>query len=365
MCIFCLWPLLVCNAGTVRLFSGEAYEAKIELDNNGISVTRDKTPSIRLDLNNIVELVFGKSPATAPCPPGVLLVNGSYIPGTPPDMDEASVKIGNPAVTIPATSIARVIYAAMPFEKALQPSTGRTGVILANGDFFAGTFDGVKDKRSVVINSPFFGPQSFLKTIPFALVLRDVQNTPSRFEVIGKDKRFFVDDLKIDATGISCHDPIAGDIKVVTKDVLVIRAGSSRWQAIADLKPSSVDAPKGTDPANAVRVLPATEPPELEPVSLLTAAQASVSYAVPPGLGFFTCRVVLPKETTPETRFAFVVYGDGRVLSRSPFMGPGDVPQSFRVSLGLARVITLRVEPAKPVRQAMFGKWIDPMFLRP
>ena len=356
---------MLCQAGTVRLFNGETYEAKIDLDNNGISTTRDKGPSTRVDLNNVIEIIFGKTPSTVSCPPGVLLINGSFIPGTPPDLDEPNAKMGNPPLTFPITSIARMVFSATPFDKVLQSSNGRTGIILPNGDFFVGTFDGIKDKRFVAVNSPLFGPQRFQKTTLSVLVLREVQAPPTRFEVIAKDKRFLVDDLKVDGGGATLRDTVVGNVKIETKDLVAIRAGSSRWQSVASSKPTMVDAPKGTDATEAVRVQAAAEPPASEPPSVFTAAQTGVSYSVPNGLNFFSCRVEAPKETPPGIRIAFAVYGDGRLLSRSPFLAAGDVPQSLRVSLGTARILTLRVEPAKPGPATVFGKWVDPLLLHP
>lgn len=364
LCLLCLCPLVACNAGTVRLFSGETYDAKVDVDSSGISVTRDRSPSSRLDLNNIIEANFGKSLGNVTCPAGVLLVNGSFIAGIPPEMDEPTAKIGKTGIVVPTASIARVIYGSMPFDKALQPSIGRTGVILENGDFFVGTIDRM-DKRSITVSSTILGPQVFQKTRAFALVFRDVQTAAYRFEVVAKDRRFLVDDLRMDSTGINIRDSVVGNVKIDTKDMVALRAANGRWQAVTGMRPSSVDGPKGIDSANGVRVQPATETATPEPAAIFTAAQTSVSYAVPAGLSFFSCRIEIPKDTALGTRFVFRVLADGRPLSQSPLMGAGDVPQSIRVSLGTARVLTLRIDPTKPSPTPVFGKWIDPILVRP
>lgn len=350
------------------MFSGETYDAKVDVDSSGISATRDHSLSSRLDLNNIIEVNFGKSLGNVPCPVGVLLVNGSFIAGPPPEMDGTSVKIGKTAIVVPSTSVARIVYNPMPFDKALQPSSGRTGVILSNGDFFVGTIDG-QDKLSVTVSSVILGPQRFLKAPsanPFTLVLRDVQTVPYRFEVVAKDRRFLVDDVRTDTTGISIRDSVVGNVKIDTKDMVAIRAASGRWQPVTGMRPSSVGGPKGIDSANGVRVQPATETANPEPAALFTAAQTSVSYAVPAGLNFFSCRIEIPKDTVaPGTRFVFRILADGRLLSQSPLMGAGDVSQSIRVSLGTSRVFTLRIDPSSPFAGMVFGKWIDPILMHP
>jgi len=365
-CILCACPLLVCNAGTVRLFGGETQEGRIGLESGGITVTPEHGAASTLDLANVLDAVFLQAPARDQCPPGALLTNGSFIAGAIGPLDGPAIKVGRQAISVPVSAIARVSFAVMPPEKVFQAPNGPAGAMLANGDFFAGTFTGIK-QGGVVIDSVIFGPQRFARgTQAIAVVLRDVQTNPARYEVSTRDgSRFLADDLTLDTGGLLLRDTVAGQVRIKSEDLCEIRAGSGRYQLLTDLKPIQADAPAGTGKSGAE---PAQSPSATEPeeaASLQTAANVAVSYSIPSGLSLFSCRGTAPKENAPATRLAFAVYADGRLIIRSRFLGPGENLDPVRVNLGAARVLTLRVESLAPPAGAAFGQWIEPILLRP
>ena len=363
LCFLSAWPLVVCNAGTVRLFNGENYEAKVSIEGGSITAARDNSSSNRLETNGILEAVFNKGTAGF-CQPGVLLINGTLIPGDVRlPLTEPSIKIGKTQLTIPTASIARVIFRRMPSDAVLGVLSGSSGVILANGDFFSGTYEGLKENK-VAINSNLFGPARFQITEIGGIVLRDVQNVSARYEITSNDgARFASDDPRIEGDSIIIRDSLIGSQKIPKDEISVFRAGNGRYQGVAKLKPLSVLGPAGA--TNLLHTLPGSPMDADQTQVILSAVNASVSYSIPAGATRFASRVMVPKEVPPTTRFFFSVYVDNRLITRSSAIGSSDVPQTLGISFNAGQILTLRVEPAGPVAGAPSGNWIEPLLLKP
>ncbi|MGB8354411.1 MAG: NPCBM/NEW2 domain-containing protein [Chthoniobacteraceae bacterium] len=369
-----LFPLLslcmamTANAGSVRLLSGETYEGKLQFVNNQIVVNASKNSTTPVDLSNVLDAVFQPIHGEKgnALPRGAMLINGTVLAGTIgiPDAS-APVKLGD--ITVPATSIAWLIYGQMPRTKIPTVSSGQTGVILPDGQFFPGTIGDIVDKK-VAINSAIFGPQRFLiaggdRAQINALVLRDVQPNIGHYEVIAKDgSTYLVDAIRTDVDGILIHDSIAGDVKIKNDNLSEIRLSSRQYQYLTGLKPAQVDVPKGGDATAAFKVETVDDIDNME--SLLTAPNAAISYQIPQGFTTFSCTIFIPKDAVTGARYTFSIYGDGRLLSRSVPIAAGDNPQHISVALANTRMMALRLEPMAP-NGAAWGKWAQPMFMRP
>ena len=359
---------MTANAGSVRLLSGETYEGKLQFVNNQIVVNASKNSATPVDLSNVLDAVFQPMHGEKgnALPRGAMLTNGTVLAGAIgiPDAS-APVKLGD--ITVPATSIAWLIYGQMPRTKIPTVSSGQTGVILPDGQFFPGTIGDIVDKK-VAINSAIFGPQRFLITGGEraqinALVLRDVQPNIGHYEVIAKDgSTYLVDAIRTDVDGILIHDSIAGDVKLKNDTLSEIRLSSRQYQYLTGLKPAQVDVPKGGDATAAFKVETVDDIDNME--SLLTAPNAAISYQVPQGFTIFSCTIFIPKDAVTGSHYTFSIYGDGRLLSRSAPIAAGDNPQHISVALANTRVMALRLEPMAP-NGAAWGKWAQPMFLRP
>lgn len=359
---------LAAKAGTVRSINGESYDGKVQLEGNQITYTPPQGGAVvRINSPDIFEAIIHPEFASKAdmLPPGLLLVDGTLLPGSIAGLDQPSVKVGD--YTLPMTSVAWVVVSPIQRDKLPKITPGQTGAILPNGDFFPGTIDGVKDNR-VAVNSVLFGPQRFAlkgKSQMAALVLRDFQNT-ARYEVVAKDGATYqVDDIKSEAGGLLLHDAVAGDVRIKADSVYAIRLSRACYQLITSLKPLQVDTPKGVDPKNALQTLTGTFGATTQD-ALLTAANTAISYTVPQGFTTFSSTIVLPKESAPpNVRFNFSIYADGRVsIYKSPSMAVGDSPQQIRATLNNAHFITIRVEPLVPGTVTASGKWIQPMLLK-
>ena len=362
--VFCLFPLSLCEAGSVRLLNGESHSGKLALAGNALAVT-EAGSTATFDPANILVADFGENAASeaSTLPAGVVLNNGSFVVGTVKSLDEPTVQVGPPSqpVTLQRTSVAAVVFAPVPRSTIYRIPNGKTGAIFSNGDFFEGAFVGIKDNFAT-INSPLFGPQRFaIGARVAAIVLHDIQPGMPRYEITAKNgSRIFSNDMRIDRDGILLNDPILGQVKVGEGDLVEIHAGSGRYQLLADLKPVSAVSASGADAAASVSVRDEADGLRV----LSTGSNVAVTYAVPPGFNTFTCRIAVPPESSPRARVVFSVFGDGKIVFRSSPITPGPNPQNLRANLGTAQRMTLRAEPAMPGSDAAAVKWIDPMFLR-
>ena len=364
LCILWVFPLLPCEAGSVRLLNGESHGGKLALSGSGLAVT-EAGSTATFDLANILVADFGENAASeaALLPAGVILNNGSFVVGTVKSLDEPTIQVGPPSqsVTLQRPSVAAVVFAPIPRTTIYRIPNGKTGAVLSNGDFFEGAFTGIKDNFAT-IDSPLFGPQRFaIGSRVAAVVLHDIQPGMPRYELTAKNgSRFFSNDLRVDRDGILLNDPILGQVKVGEGDLVEIRAGSGRYQLLTDLKPVAAVSASGADAMASVSTHGEGDAPRV----LFTGSNVAVSYAVPPGFNTFTCRIALPQDSSPRARMIFSVFCDGRIVFRSSPIIPGPNPPNLRANLGTAQRMTIRAEPAMPGSDAASGTWIDPMFLR-
>ena len=364
LCILCIFPLLPCEAGSVRLLNGESHSGKLALSGNGLAVA-DAGSTATFDLANILVADFGENAASeaALLPAGVILNNGSFVVGPLKALDDSTVQLGSPSqpVTLQRPSVAAVVFDPIPRTTIYRIPNGKTGAVLSNGDFFEGAFAGIKN-NFVTIDSPLFGPQRFaIGARVSAVVLHDIQPGMPRYEITAKNgSRFFSNDMRVDHEGILLNDPILGQVKVGEGDLVEIRAGSGRYQLLTDLKPVSAVSASGADAMASVSTHDEGDALRV----LFTGSNVAVSYAVPPGFNTFTCRIAVPQDSSPRARMVFSVFCDGRIVFRSSPIAPGPSPSILRANLGTAQRMTIRAEPAMPGSDTAAGKWIDPMFLR-
>jgi len=381
--LLCVLPLAVCNAGSVRLWSGDTLKGKISWDpKTGLTITPDPatpgTPvtSTKIDLTKVRDTIFTDPVAPAapavppvPVPPpsqpvGVFLTNGDFIAGVTRDIESPVVKVE--AQPVPATSIAWIIFNPIPLDKFPKVAPGHTGAILPGGDFFEGTFAGIQEYR-IGINSPLLGPQRFPMDQIAAVVMHDRQPSQALYMVTANNgSSFQTDDLKFDKQGVDFQDPILGPIKLKFWDIKEIAAGSGRFQIITDSDPvATATLGSAAKTPDDFQVQPGADP--AAPATLLTRVNIPITYAVPVGLTVFSATIAVPKDSPAGTHFTFAVYGDGRFLiQRSLPIGVGDPPQLFRMELSNVHTISLRVEPSfAGGPDKIYGQWIGPMLFRP
>lgn len=352
ICSLCFLPLLNCHAGSVLLLNGELHSGKVTITDKGVMVNNDA-----FDLANVLVVNFAER-TDPPFPPsiGVVLNNGSFISGLFRSFSEPTFKIGNATqpIALPRSLIAEIAF--NPVSREMFPK-GKTGALLPNGDFFEGSFSGLKD-NSALINSALFGVHRFqLKTQISAVVLHDIQKAEPRFEIGTKDgSRFLSNDVKIERDTFIINDLDLGILKVNNTDLVEIRAGGGRYQLLTNQKP--VVSESGT-----ASVAISNEGEGV--VALSTGVNVAVTYEIPSGLNVFMCSVGLPKDALSSTRVYFAVYCDGRSVFRSWLTDVCTAPQAIKVNCGTAKKLSLRVESGAQGSGQVVGKWIEPIFIHP
>jgi hypothetical protein len=101
---------------------------------------------------------------------------GTFLAGEIRKADADKIELGRQRgrnFTFKADEVARVFLKPVPVEMAATIGRGRSGALLASGDFYEGEFKGLKDGR-VTIDSVVFGLKSFEAHNVLAIVLHDV-----------------------------------------------------------------------------------------------------------------------------------------------------------------------------------------------
>lgn len=363
ICVLAACILQPCGAATVRTFNGQTHSGKLGFGPGAITITPNGGEPVKINPAELVVLT-AQNPSGAPdtFPPGVLLIDGTLVGGPVKSLESLAAKFGSAGVTIPAQSVSALVFARVSRAHLLERAATKLGAILPNEDFYEGELISIKGDKATM-NSMVFGPKRFaIKDKIQAVVMRPVQNFPAVFEVSAKDgSRYLTSDLRFEADLIALKEPVLGEIKIKSADLVEIRAGPGRFLAATGLKPAQIEAPAGVDKTTAVVIEAGGD--SARP-SITTAVNAAVTYAVPPALTLFTCEAEVTKDTPIHAKVSFAVYGDGRLLFRSPTKGPGEAPEVIKVPLGMTKAVTLRVEPASAGSSIGAGVWTSPAFLR-
>jgi hypothetical protein len=371
ICIGVIIPLMACRGGTVRMLTGESYEGKITVSADGMTITSQQGSAEKIDPGGLQDAAFQTIPSAwaEKIGPGVFLTDGSYVAGEISggvrSLEEQAVRAGHAAYSIPGQAVAEVLFTVLRPEQLPHPAPGSTGAILQNGDFFAGTVTIIGKVNRVLVNSLLIGPQTLIPG-PQApgIVLRDIHQAAANYQVTTReDSQLLANDLRFDAGGVTLTEPVIGAVRIPSYDLMEIRAGAGRYLALAGLTPVRIDPQPGGTVAGAFKVQPA-DAADTAP-DILTAPNATVSYAVPAGLTSFSCGAALADDSPASAHLAFDLYADGRLLPGTATIAAGANPQPIHFNLGAARVLTLRAEPVGPGSSAATARWMNPIFLRP
>jgi len=314
------------DAGTVRTLEGDLHTGKVSIGAGGaLTITATVGGGTTLvDAHQVLLAVFRDETRTStPETRGALLTDGSFAAGrVTSDKEGKSYRIeGARNFQVSAERIARLVFRQIPEPR---PTGRKTGVLLGNGDFSAGTVTRLEKDR-VEITSLLFGPQSFrLPDEAAGIVLAPVNPEPAAYEIATTDGSLFrVASFQMENDQLVIQSDLLGKFRIPAADLDRLRAGDGRFRALPALAPPVVKAIPGVDTSTAFRaVLSAANP--APPVlgrradnALVLAAGASATYAVPEGLDFIAAELAVPDTAPPGTRITFVVVADGRVVQRS------------------------------------------------
>jgi hypothetical protein len=123
------------------------------------------------------------TPATKPKYfPGVLLVNGSLLPGAIHSADRSSVRVVGSDASVSRVQVAALLFQAVGESQDSALERGRTGVLLKSGDFVEGDFQGIRNGE-IDISSVVLGPKKVSLNQAVAVILRQARPAPAKYEV--------------------------------------------------------------------------------------------------------------------------------------------------------------------------------------
>ena len=146
-------------------------------------------------------------------------------------------------------------------------------------------------------------------------------------------------------------------MKIETKDIVEIRAGTSRYTALDSIKPARTDATQ--QPAFAAGKMLDGTPLKLGEKTVRgfeTAAGAAITWDIPIATATFVARVSAGPSTLAGHKITFAIYADGRPIARSAPVAVGDAPALLRCQLTAINKLTLRIEGTSGT-----GIWADPI----
>ena len=360
------------HAGSIETFDGTITTGAVTLETGLLVLTPASGPPVKVDPAEVLRAQFPDAMPGDNLMPGVILRNGSRVTGAFSALTEPQVTFARYKIAIPGAEIAWIIYQPFAAKFAAAAPTGKTGALLAGGDFFEGTIKAADDKTAKLMN-PVFGPRTYTTSNKefAALILRDPRPSAAQYEVSTKDgARFGVDTLTLEKTGVTLKHPLYDGVKIETKDLVEIRAGSTRYQPLTALKPARVELPQGRKIESCFAV---DKTLGGEPLDSLGAAHGrgfesalgvAATWEVPAGFNVLNMQVAVPAGVPPANRLIFAIYADGRPITRSGQLSSSDKPAQLRANLGTVRSVSLRVEAGFPTNATGSGLWLEPTLLR-
>jgi PA14 domain len=243
--------------GTINLEAGKRYALKLEyFETRGEAVmrlfwTEPSQPRTIIPRSRLfppaTQPALAATPAAEPAPEktrklpfrtepdlpepkpaaGVLLVDGSFVGRRVHSADGTRVRFSN-AASEPALStvnVARVYFHGPSADQIKSFESGRTGLLLRNGDFIDGEIRQIAD-GTVSISSILFGLKKVGMDKALAAALRDPvpPRRPATFEICTQDgSRFQASQLAVEKNALVLQDPILAGFKIKPQDLEMIR----------------------------------------------------------------------------------------------------------------------------------------------
>jgi hypothetical protein len=163
-------------------------------------------------------------PATRPkYPAGLLLVNGSVLPGTLESADRSSVRIAGSAAPVSRVHVARLLFQSVGEAQEASLQRGRAGVLLKSGDFVEGDFNGIRNGE-IDIGSVVLGSKKISVNQAVALVLNNVRPAPAKYELSTQSGGLYRSIiLRLEDNAVAANDTALGRIKVSVAEIAEIR----------------------------------------------------------------------------------------------------------------------------------------------
>src|SRR6266542_208579 len=222
---------------SLALVAGEKYRLRLETRStsggavakliwSSASTPKATIPPTHLSPSRPTPTRQPSSESSDKTPPGVVLRSGAFIAGAVEKASETSIRLSgllkqNPITTV---NVARILCQPLSPAMAARLVPGRTGVLLAKGDFVDGEFRGL-DRGRVEISSVLFGRHSYdAKREVLAVALRPAIPTAAPYEIQLRDRSILQgSSISLELDALVIHDSILGAVRVPASELAAIQ----------------------------------------------------------------------------------------------------------------------------------------------
>jgi hypothetical protein len=313
------------------------------------------------------QMVF--TPASGPTSaPGVLLCSGSFMAGSFQSLDFSSdapvgqFNRGGQVIPVSAAQIAQVVFHS-EMRKRLGEADNQVGIAMKNGDFVAGTFDGITSD-SAALTSLLMGIETYTADEMSACVLHPLKPIPADYEIRLKDGSALLAKGLEAKDGKLVVDEISGlEIPVTSDDIAQIRAGTSRAQSLTFLD-WKVTKPPGEKAA--VRASSAPDPAvcwtggNQEQIMAMTPG-TSVDFPLGEQYRAVALSLALPPQSPAKAQATLRVLADGKEILETLPVHAGEPPRFTEFNVPPSKTLTLVAVSASPNVRVLV---VDPTIIR-
>jgi hypothetical protein len=214
--------------GTIKLTAGEPCDLQLEtLGETRLFWSSPSQPKGAISESNLLavrqstETLTPTGPAT-PLPAGVLLRNGTFVACRVEAIEEDRVQCSRllEGKGVPLHEVARILCQPVPRDLAGRVTPGRSGILLANGDFVEGQFVSL-DGRHVTISSVLLGLRTYDTTRQaLAVILREAEGPSPPCEIQLRDQSvLFTANVELEAGALVLKDALLAGVRVEENDI--------------------------------------------------------------------------------------------------------------------------------------------------
>ena len=223
--------------GGIALLAGERYNLRLQVQSrsgnpvaglmwSSASISKTNVPMTHLFPSRAAPARGPAPSAGGKTPPGLVLRNGAFLAGAIETASETSIRAAGAFKNKPLSTINVARIVCQPLSKSMEAriAPGRTGVLLARGDFVDGEFRGI-DGGQVKVSSILFGTRAFdAKKEVLAVALREVSPASADYEIQLRDQSFFpADAVTFERDTLVIHDSILGAVRLPVAELAALK----------------------------------------------------------------------------------------------------------------------------------------------
>ena len=227
------------NRGSLPLAAGEWYPVRLEaISRNGTAVAKFMWSSASITKTNLpASHLLPSRPSSRPgsselkdkTPPGIVLRHGAFFAGAVDRASETSLRLSGLLRNTPVSTvnIARIVCQPLSTAMAARLVPGRSGVLLAKGDFVDGDFRGIQNGE-IRLSTILFGLRTFdAKKEVLAVALREPGKSALAYQIELRDQsRLFSQTIAFEQDALVTQDQVLGTLRVPAEELAEMRRTS-------------------------------------------------------------------------------------------------------------------------------------------